>query len=110
MPALAKNRSIGPKCSSACSIRATLPASVEMSATTPTARGCSSSATVDDAVEVGDDDAGAGGVEASGERGADAAGGAGDDDVAIVEVHRGDRRRSRVAINDGDRPDRPWRS
>ena len=74
MPALAKNRSIGPNASSACSISATLPASVETSATTPTARAPSSSATARDVAEVGDDDAGAVGVEAAGEGGADAAG------------------------------------
>ncbi len=67
-----------------------MPASVEMSATTSTAPG-SESATVGHAVEVGDDDPGAAGVEAAGEGGADAACGPGDDDVAILEIHTVDR-------------------
>ena len=95
MPALAKNRSIGPNASSAASISATLPASVEMSAITPTPCSGSSSATPRDVTDVGDDDAGAAGVEAAGEGGADAPSGTGDDDVAILEVHAGDRRSAR---------------
>ena len=87
MPALAKNRSIGPNASSARSISATLPASVEMSAITST-RSLQLVGDVRDAVAVGDDHAGPGGVEAAGEGGTDAPGGAGDDDMAVVEVHR----------------------
>ena len=89
MPALAKNRSIGPNASSAASMRWTLPASVEMSATTSMAP----RQRVGDgghAVEVGDHDPGAAGVEPAGEGGADAARGTGDDDVAVVEIHRRD--------------------
>ena len=86
-PALAKKRSIGPYTDSACSMRATLPASVEMSAMIPD-RVRQLVGDVGDAVEVGDDDVGAVGVEAAGERGTDPAGRAGDDDVTIGEVHR----------------------
>ena len=87
MPALAKNRSIGPNASSARSMSWTLPASVEMSAITSTAPG-QRVGDRGDAVEVGDDHSGAGGVEAAGEGGTDATGRSGDDDMAVVEVHR----------------------
>ena len=54
MPALAKNRSIGPNASSARRISSTLPSSEEMSAVTPNARSPISAAVVLGAGEVGD--------------------------------------------------------
>ena len=90
MPALAKNRSIGPKASSACSMRCDV-AGLGRDVGDDLDGAGQRVGDGGDAVEVGDDDAGAAGVEAAGEGGADAAGGSGDDDMAVVEVHHGDR-------------------
>ncbi len=87
MPALAKNRSIGPNASSAWAISCTLPSSEEMSATTPIAPSPMSAAVSSRAGQVGNGDPGTSGVEAAGEGGTDAPPGPGDDDMTIREVH-----------------------
>ena len=101
MPALAKNRSIGPKCLLGLLDQGDVAGLRRHVGDDADGPGVQLVGDGGDAVEVGHDDPGAGSVEAAGQRGADAAGRPGDDDMAILEVHRGDRTR----LGDGHRSD-----